>query len=72
MKVGILGSGDVAQALGRGFAAKGHEVKLGTRDPKKLEAWKSEVGAKASVGTTADAARFGEVVVLAVLRRRTW
>lgn len=67
MKIGILGSGDVAQALGRGFAAKGHEVKLGTRDPKKLEAWAKQAGPKASVGTFADAARHGEVVILATL-----
>jgi hypothetical protein len=65
MKVGILGSGVVAQALGKGFAAKGHEVKLGTRDPRKLEAWKQATGPKASVGSFADAARHGEVLVLA-------
>jgi hypothetical protein len=67
MKIGILGSGDVAQALGRGFAAKGHEVKLGTRESKKLEAWAKEVGAKGSVGTFSDAAKHGEVVILATL-----
>lgn len=66
MRVGILGSGDVAQALGRGFAARGHEVMLGTRDPKKLEAWRKQVGAKGRVGSFADAARHGEWVVLAV------
>ena len=32
MKVGIIGSGDVAQALGAGFLAHGHETMLGTRD----------------------------------------
>jgi len=49
MKVGILGSGDVAQSLGKGFAKHGHDVMIGSRDPRsaKLEKWKEEVGAKA-------------------------
>lgn len=67
MRIGILGSGDAAQALGKGFAAKGHEVKLGTRDPKKLEEWRKAVGPKGSVGTVAEAAKHGEVVVLCVV-----
>lgn len=38
-KIGILGSGVVAQALGRGFARHGYDVMLGTRDAAKLETW---------------------------------
>jgi 8-hydroxy-5-deazaflavin:NADPH oxidoreductase len=64
-RIGILGSGDVAKALGRGFAAHGHPVMLGTRDPKKLETWQQEVGARALVGSSAQAAAHGEVVILA-------
>ena len=64
MKVGILGSGDVAKALGKGFLASGHEVKLGSRDATKLAGWNDH--AKASHGTFADAAAFGELVVLAL------
>lgn len=69
MKVGILGSGDVAQALGRGFARHGHDVMIGSREPKseKLTKWKKEAGAKAWTGTSADAAKFGEVVLVATL-----
>jgi 8-hydroxy-5-deazaflavin:NADPH oxidoreductase len=63
-KIGVIGSGDVAQRLGEGFAAAGHEVKLGTRDAKKLEEWKSRAGARASVGSFAEAAAFGEIVLL--------
>jgi len=36
MKIGVLGSGDVAKALGGGFVKHGHQVTLGTRDAKKL------------------------------------
>jgi len=65
MKIGILGSGDVAKTLGGGFLKHGHGVTIGTRDPAKLSEWLAQHrGAKA--GSFADAAAFGEVVVLAV------
>lgn len=69
MQVGILGTGDVGKALGKGFVALGHSVKMGSRDAKndKARAWANELGARASAGTFADAASFGEVVVLATL-----
>ena len=65
MKVGILGSGEVAQTLGAGFLAHGHEVTLGTRDPSKLADW-AAANPSAAIGSFADAAAFGEVLVLAV------
>lgn len=65
MKIGVLGSGDVAQVLASGFLKHGHAVTVGTRDSAKLSAWmKSNPGGR--VGSFADAARFGEVIVLAV------
>jgi len=65
MKVGILGSGDVAKALAGGFVRHGHQVMLGTRDTGKLKDFVAQhQGAQA--GSFADAAKFGEVVVLAV------
>ena len=64
MKVGILDSGDVAKALGKGFLATGHEVMLGSRDIEKVRGWSEHAAAKA--GTFAETAGFGEVVVLAV------
>ena len=69
MKVGILGTGDVGRALGKGFAAVGYDVQMGGRDASnpKAAAWAAEIGSKASVGTFADAAGFGELVVLATL-----
>ena len=67
MKVGILGSGDVARALGTGFTATGHPVRLGSRRPDQtaLVEWAAKAGPKGSLGSFADAAGFGEVVVLA-------
>ena len=65
MNVGIIGSGIVAQTLGAGFLRHGHAVMLGTRDPKKLATWQSQ-NSGGQVGSFADAAKFGEIVVLAV------
>jgi predicted dinucleotide-binding enzyme len=65
MKVGVLGSGDVAKVLGAGFLKHGHDVMMGSRDSAKLAAW-SESNRKGRVGSFLEAAKFGEVVVLAV------
>jgi predicted dinucleotide-binding enzyme len=65
MKVGVIGSGDVGQTLGSGFLKHGHEVTMGTREAGKLADW-AKANAKGKVGTFAEAAKFGEVVVVAV------
>jgi predicted dinucleotide-binding enzyme len=65
MKVGILGSGIVAQTLGTGFLQYRHEVMAGTRDQTKLAEW-ATAHPKGFLGSFRDAAAFGEVVVLAV------
>jgi predicted dinucleotide-binding enzyme len=65
MKVGILGSGDVAKALAGGFLRHGHEVALGTRTPPKLADW-AKANPKARIAGFAEAAKFAELVVLAV------
>lgn len=73
MNIGVLGTGDVGKAIGKGFITLGHSVKMGAREPgnPKAEAWAKEMGNKASAGTFADAAEFGEVVVLATLGVKT-
>jgi predicted dinucleotide-binding enzyme len=55
----------VAKALAIGFIKHGHDLMLGTRDPGKLADWTAQ-HRTAKVGSFADAAKFGEVVVLAV------
>lgn len=69
MKIGILGTGDVGQALGIGFAKLGHEVKMGSRDPhqEKVKTWVNKVGPTASAGTFAEAAAYGELAVLCTI-----
>ena len=66
MKVGILGSGIVGQTLGSGFIKYGHQVKIGTSNPNKLNDWIKSSGTNASAGSFADAASFGEIIILAV------
>jgi len=65
MKIGILGSGMVAQVLAKGALSKGMQVSLGSRTPEKL---KDFAGANAGIetGTFAETAAFGKIVILAV------
>lgn len=65
MKVGILGSGDVAKALAQGFIANDHQVAFGTRDAGKLADFIA-ANPGTQVLSTADAATFGELIVLTV------
>jgi 8-hydroxy-5-deazaflavin:NADPH oxidoreductase len=68
-RVGVLGSGEVGRRLAEGFRSRGHEVMIGSRDPRKpeLRDWVSGDGAGVETGTFADAAAHGELLVLAVL-----
>jgi predicted dinucleotide-binding enzyme len=65
MKVGVLGSGDVAKVLASGFLKHGHEVTVGTGTPGKLADWKTQ-NPGGLTGSFADAAAFGALIVLAV------
>ena len=65
-KVGIIGSGAVAKALGNGFLKYGYAVKAGSRDQAKLQDWKTKGGENASIGSFEETANFGDLLVLAV------
>jgi 8-hydroxy-5-deazaflavin:NADPH oxidoreductase len=69
MKVAVLGTGDVGKRLAEGFASRGHQVVVGTRTPgdADLVKWAKGVGGIVTLGTAAEAAQQGEIVVLAVL-----
>jgi 8-hydroxy-5-deazaflavin:NADPH oxidoreductase len=66
MKFGVLGTGMVGKALASKLVACGHEVRMGARSAENEAAtsWAHAGGDKASHGTFADAAGFGEVVFL--------
>lgn len=63
-KIGVMGSGSVAQVLAAGLAKKGHEVRIGSREPKKLADFAAKSGI--ATGTFQEVAAFGEIVILAV------
>ena len=65
MKVGVLGSGDVAKSLAEGFIKHGHQTMIGTRDTAKLAEWQRN-HPNAKVGSFSETATFGEVLALAV------
>ncbi len=72
MKIGVLGSGPVGQQLGEAFVKSNHEVMIGSRDPSKLNSWVTKQPAgKASSGTFADTAAFGQIVLVATLWQGT-
>lgn len=66
-KIGIIGSGTVGQLLANGFLKNGYEVKIGTRNTDKLKDWLEKAGSGASVGSFNEAAKFGDIIVLATL-----
>lgn len=63
-RVGVLGSGQVAQILAAGFKKHGHEVMIGSREAAKLDDFAAKNAIAA--GDFAAAAAFGEIVVLSV------
>jgi predicted dinucleotide-binding enzyme len=67
MRIGIIGSGDVARSLGDGLINLGHDVMIGTRDTKKKElgSWRKKNDKHRNLGSTTEAASFAEVAILA-------
>ncbi|TCO58706.1 hypothetical protein EV192_105778 [Actinocrispum wychmicini] len=65
MRIGILGAGNMAAALGTHWVRAGHEVMVSGRDPGRARETAERIGGQA--GDWAQAAQFGEVVLLAVL-----
>jgi predicted dinucleotide-binding enzyme len=63
MKIAVLGTGSVGETIGGKLLQLGHEVKMGSRSAshEKGSAWVKASGEKASLGTFADAAAFGEL-----------
>jgi predicted dinucleotide-binding enzyme len=67
MKIGIVGSGNIGATAARLFVAAGHEVALSnSRGPLTLRELAAELGKRARASTVEEAARFGDVVLVAV------
>jgi len=65
MKIGILGTGMVGDALATKLVQIGHEVTMGARTAtnQKAAQWAQRLGQNAHPGTFLDAANFGELVI---------
>ncbi len=65
MKIGVIGTGNMGDGLGRLWASRGHKITFGSRNPESVRTM-AGINVNISSGSIADAARFGEVVLLAV------
>ena len=66
MRIGIVGAGMIGSTVAKLWAEAGHDVRLASRHPEDLKPLVARLGPRASAGTAADAAAFGEVVMLTV------
>jgi predicted dinucleotide-binding enzyme len=66
VKIGVIGSGHVGSALGRVWAAAGHQVMFSSQKIDHDKELASQVGTNAQAGTPSEAAVFGDVVLVAV------
>lgn len=73
MRIAVFGTGTVGETLGTKLIEVGHEVMMGSRSAtnEKALAWVKKAGSKASAGTFADAAKFGQLIVNATLGTAT-
>ena len=66
VSIGIIGTGKIGAALAELWVRSGHEVMISSRHPEALAPLAAKLGPKARVGTPAEAAAFGKVIMLAV------
>ncbi|MBI5839712.1 MAG: NAD(P)-binding domain-containing protein [Chloroflexi bacterium] len=66
MKMGVLGSGMVGQAISARLAELDHDVMIGTRNAAKLKEWQS-INRKVKIGSFAETAAHGGMVFNATL-----
>ena len=66
LRIGIIGSGRIGGSIGLRWAQAGHQVLFSSRNPDQLEALVEQAGSNARAGYPADAAGFGDVVLVAV------
>lgn len=66
MRIGIIGAGKMGGTLAKLWAAKGHAIMLGSRDPNKARTEAASIGDNVSGGSNDEAAAFGDVVLIGV------
>jgi 8-hydroxy-5-deazaflavin:NADPH oxidoreductase len=63
MKIGVIGAGKVGGGLGKLWARAGHQVFFSSRHPDRLKVLVEQAGPRASFGSVADAALFGDLIL---------
>jgi predicted dinucleotide-binding enzyme len=66
MRIGIVGAGKIGATVGKLWAEAGHDVRLSSRHREELQPLVAALRGRGSAGTPAEAAAFGDVVMLAV------
>jgi predicted dinucleotide-binding enzyme len=66
IQIGIIGAGKIGGTVGRLWAKAGHKVRFATRHPDQLAPLVRDIGGDASLGTSPEAAEFGEMIFVAV------
>src|SRR5437899_2986465 len=66
MRIGIVGGGRIGSTLAKLWVDAGHEVRIASRHLEELGPFVERLGTRASAGTPAEAAKFGDVVLLTV------
>lgn len=66
LRIGIIGTGRIGGALAEHWAKAGHQLLISSRHPEQLKPLAARLGAKVRVGTPAEAAAFGEVLLISV------
>ena len=66
LKIGIIGSGRIGGTMGEHWVKAGHAVMFSSRHPENLKELAAGLGPRAHVGTPREAAKFGDVVFIAV------
>jgi predicted dinucleotide-binding enzyme len=66
LRIGTIGAGNIGGAVGLKWAEAGHELFFSSRNPEELTDLVARAGPNARAGLPAEAAAFGEVVLVAV------
>jgi predicted dinucleotide-binding enzyme len=66
MRIGIVGAGKIGSTLAKLWVDAGHDVRLASRHPEELRPLVATLGTRATAGTPAEAATFGDVVMLTI------
>jgi 8-hydroxy-5-deazaflavin:NADPH oxidoreductase len=66
LRIGVIGAGSLGGTVGRLWVRAGHEVLFSSRHPEELVPMARQLGSRASVGTSRQAAEFGSILLFAV------